>query len=202
MPIIKPLQLEPTSDIEDFAASVFQPKTFSIIYGPEGVGKTALLFKTLHHYYKTNLNDRGIAIGLDSIECYQYHQSKLAAALGVSKIKDKFPLLTLKHCKSPDVFAEIFFHFLPTLASNGYTRFILADGLHHFSKPVNQNRVIKYLIQATDCGIPILATMQTKPDLCYLNEFADVITHTFQLERPEFLGGDILEFGDTRLTME
>jgi hypothetical protein len=35
MPIIKPLQLEPTSDIEDFAATVFQPKTLSIIYGPQ-----------------------------------------------------------------------------------------------------------------------------------------------------------------------
>jgi Cdc6-like AAA superfamily ATPase len=53
MPIIKPLQLESTSDIEDFAATVFQPKTLSIIYGPEGVGKTALLHKLIFHRFQT-----------------------------------------------------------------------------------------------------------------------------------------------------
>ena len=72
MPIIRPLQFEPTSDIEDFATTVFQPKTLSIIYGPEGVGKTALLYKLLYHRYKTNENEKGLFIGLDSFECYQY----------------------------------------------------------------------------------------------------------------------------------
>ena len=45
MPIIKPLQLEPTSDIEDFAATVFQPKTLSIIYGPRWEKKKEILLK-------------------------------------------------------------------------------------------------------------------------------------------------------------
>jgi hypothetical protein len=41
--------------------------------------------------------------------------------------------------------------------------------------------------------------MNTKPDLSDLNEYPAVKIQTFQLERPEFLGGEILEFGDTRL---
>jgi hypothetical protein len=41
--------------------------------------------------------------------------------------------------------------------------------------------------------------MNIKPDLSHLTEYPAVKIQTFQLERPEFLGGEILEFGDTRL---
>jgi GTPase SAR1 family protein len=199
MPIIKPLQLEPTSDIEDFAATVFQPKTLSIIYGPEGVGKTALLYKLLYHRYKMNENEKGHFIELDSFECYQYHQTKISTALGVSSIKEKIPSLDLTHFKKPDIFAVVFFHSLHILISKMETHFVLADGLNRFTNQSFQNRVIKYLRQVADCDIPVIATMNTKPDLSDLTEYPAVKIQTFQLERPEFLGGEILEFGDTRL---
>jgi hypothetical protein len=47
--------------------------------------------------------------------------------------------------------------------------------------------------------MPVIATMNTKPDLSDLNEYPAVKIQTFHLERPEFLGAEILEFGDTRL---
>jgi len=112
MPIIKPFQLEPTLDIEEFARLIYQPKTFSIIYGPEGVGKTALLYKLLYHRYKTNENEKGLFIGLDNFECYQYHQTKMSTALGVSSIKEKIPSLVI-HFKKPDIFSVVFFSFSP-----------------------------------------------------------------------------------------
>lgn len=198
MPIIKPLKLEPTSDIKEFAASVFQPKTFSIIYGPEGVGKTALLYKLFYHRYKTNENENGLFIGLDNFECYQYHQTKISAALGVSSIKEKFPSLDLIQFKKPDIFAVIFFHSLHILISTMETHFILADGLNKFSNPSFLNRIIQqYLRQVADCGIPVIITMDTKPELNHLTEFPAVKIQTFLLKRPEFLGGEITEFGDT-----
>ena len=198
MTIIKPLQLELTSDIEDFAATVFQPKTLSIIYGPEGVGKTALLYKLLYHRYKTNENEKGLFIGLDNFECYQYHQTKMSTALGVSSIKEKIPSLVI-HFKKPDIFSVVFFHSLHILISTMETHFVLADGLNKFSNPSILNRVIQYLRQVADCGIPVIVTMDTKPDLSHLTEFPAVKIQTFQLERPEFLGSEITEFGDTRL---
>ena len=199
MPIIKPLQLEPTSDIEDFAATVFQPKTLSIIYGPEGVGKTALLYKLLYHRYKSDENEKGLFIGLDSFECYQYHQTKISTALGVSSIKEKIPSLVI-HFKKPDIFAVVFFHSLHILIPTMQTHFVLADGLNKFSNPSFLNRVIQqYLRQVADCGIPVIVTMDTKPDLSHLTEFPAVKIQTFQLERPEFLGGEFTEFRDTRL---
>ena len=199
MPIIKPLQLEPTSDIEDFAATVFQPKTLSIIYGPEGVGKTALLYKLLYHRYKSDENEKGLFIGLDNFECYQYHQTKMSTALGVSSIKEKIPSLVI-HFKKPDIFSVVFFHSLHILISTMETHFVLADGLNKFSNPSFLNRVIQQnLRQVADCGIPVIVTMDRKPDLSYLTEFPAVKIQTFQLERPEFLGAEITEFGDTRL---
>ncbi len=199
MPIIKPLQLEPTSDIEDFAATVFQPKTLSIIYGPEGLGKTALLYKLLYHRYKTDENEKGHFIGLDSFECYHYHQTKISTALGVSSIKEKIPSLDLTHFKNPDIFAVVFFHSLHILISTMETHFVLADGLNKFTKPSFQNRVIKYLRQVADCDIPVIITMDTKLDLSNLIEYPAVKIQTFRLERLEFRGGGITEFGDTRL---
>ena len=197
MPIIKPFQLEPTSDIEDFAATVFQPKTLSIFYGPEGVGKTALLYKLLYHRYKTNENEKGLFIGLDSFECYQYHQTKISTALGVSSIKEKIPSLVI-HFKKPDIFSVVFFHSLHILISTMETHFALVDGLNKLTNP-SKNRVIQNLRQVSDCGIPVIVTMDIKPDLNHLTEFPAVKIQTFLLERPEFLGGVITEFGDTRL---
>lgn len=198
MPIIKPLQLEPTSDIEEFARLIYQPKTFSIIYGPEGVGKTALLYKLFYHRYKKNENENGLFIGLDNFECYQYHQTKISTALGVSSIKEKFPSLDLIQFKKPDIFAVIFFHSLHILISTMETHFILADGLNKFSNPSFLNRIIQqYLRQVADCGIPVIVTMDKKPDLSPLTEFPAVKIQTFLLKRPEFLGGEINEFGDT-----
>ena len=199
MPIIKRLQLEPTSDTEDFAATVFQPKTLSIIYGPEGVGKTALLYKLLYHRYKSDENEKGLFIGLDSFECYQYHQTKISTALGVSSIKEKIPSLVI-HFKKPDIFAVVFFHSLHILIHTMETHFVLADGLNKFSNPSFLNRIIQqYLRQVAHCGIPVIVTMDIKPDLSYSTEFPAVKIQTFLLERPEFLGGEITEFGDTRL---
>lgn len=199
MPIIKPLQLEPTSDIKEFAATVFQPKTLSIFYGPEGVGKTALLYKLFYHRYKTNENENGLFIGLDNFECYQYHQTKISNALGVSSIKEKIPSLVI-HFKKPDIFAVVFFHSLHILIPTMETHFVLADGLNKFSNPSFLNRIIQqYLRQVADCGIPVIVTMDKKPDLRHLIEYTAVKIQTFHLERPEFLGGVITEFGDTRL---
>lgn len=59
MPIIKTLQLEPTSDIEDFAESIFEPKRLSIIHGPEGMGKlhwTQINISPFYHQPGTNVH--------------------------------------------------------------------------------------------------------------------------------------------------
>lgn len=50
-----------------------------------------------------------------------------------------------------------------------------------------------------DSGIPVLITMDKKPDLSHLSKTNSVKIQIFQLESPEFLGGELTEFGDTRL---
>jgi hypothetical protein len=44
--------------------------------------------------------------------------------------------------------------------------------------------------------------MNTKPDLSDLTEYPAVKIQTFHLVRPEFLGGEITEFGDTLITKD
>jgi len=198
MPIIKPLQLEPTSDIEDFAATVFQPKTLSIIYGPEGVGKTALLYKLLLYRFQTGEKMRGIFLGLDNYQTYQYHQIRLADLIGVTSIREKLTSLELYQFTSPNTF----YHFicvLPNIMTDFENYFVLADALNIAPNLTIQNEILNELKFIAKCDIPVIGSMNTKPDLSDLNEYPAVKIQTFQLERPEFLGGEILEFGDTRL---
>jgi|694.fasta_scaffold45362_2 GTPase SAR1 family protein len=198
MPIIKPLQLEPTSDIEDFAATIFQPKTFSIIYGPEGVGKTALLHKLILHRFQKGEKMRGVFLGLDNYQTYQYHQIRLADLMGVTSIKEKLTSLEFYQFTSPNTFYHLIC-VLPNIMKDFANYFVFADALNIAPNLTIQNEILNELKFIAKCDIPVIATMNTKPDLSDLNEYPAVKIQTFQLERPEFLGGDILEFGDTRI---
>ncbi len=198
MPIIKPLQFEPTFDIENFAASVFQPKTLSIIYGPEGVGKTALLYKLLFHRFQRGEKMRGIFLGLDNYQTYQYHQNRLADVMGVASIREKLTSLELYQFTSPNTFYHLIC-VLPNIMTDYENYFVFADALNIAADLTIQNKILNELKFIAKCDIPVIATMNTKPDLSDLTEFPAVKIQTFQLERPEFLGGKVLEFGDTLL---
>ncbi|MCA6471299.1 MAG: hypothetical protein IM591_13020 [Chitinophagaceae bacterium] len=193
--------MESTSDIENFAATVFQPKTLSIIYGPEGVGKTALLHKLVFHRFQTGKKMKGIFLGLDNYQTYQYHQNKLADVMGVTSIREKLTSLELYQFTSPNTF----YHFicdLPNIMRDFENYFVFADSLNIAPDLTIQNKILNELKFIAKCDIPVLASMNTKPDLSHLTEYPAVKIQTFQLERPEFLGGEITEFGDTLLTMD
>lgn len=200
------LQFEPTSDIEEFAKTIFQPKTFSIIYGPTGVGKTALLYKLLVHRFKANENMNGHFVKLDSHDSNQYHQSRASEVLGISSFKDEFTSMDFSNFEKPETAALIYFNILPIFISRFQTHWILVDDLNKLSKESflklkepSLIKAIRNLIKVVDSGIPVVATMDIKPDLSKLGDIPAIKLLIFQLERPEFLGNDILEFGDTRL---
>lgn len=198
MPIIKPLQLEPTSDIEDFAASVFQPKTLSIIYGPEGVGKTALIHKLILHRFQRGEKMRGVFLGLDNYQTYQYHKNRLVEVMGVTSISEKLTSLEFYQITSPNTFYHLI-SVLPKIMKDFENYFVITDALNILPDPTYQNKVLNELKYMAHCGIPVLANTSLQPDLSHLTEYPAVKIQTFQLERPEFLGGEFTEFGDSRL---
>ena len=198
MPIIKPLQFKPTSDIEDFAASVFQPKTLSIIFGPEGVGKTALLHKLLLQRFQTGKKMRGVFLGLDNYQTYQYHKNRLVGVMGVTSIIEKLTSLEFYQITSPNTFYHLIC-VLPNIMKDFENYFVIADALNILPDPTYQNKVLNELKYMANCGIPVIANTNLQPDLRHLIEYPAVKSQTFLLERPEFLGGEFTEFGDTRL---
>lgn len=196
MPIIKPLQLEPTSDIEDFAASVFQPKTLSIIYGPEGVGKTALLHKLIMHRFQKGEKMRGVFLGLDKFQTYQYHKNRLGDVMGITSIIEKLTSLEFYQITSPNTFYNLIC-VLPNTMKDFENYFVIADALNILPDSTYQNKVLNELKYMANCGIPVVANTNLQPDLRHLIEYPAVKSQTFLLKRPEFLGGEINEFGDT-----
>jgi archaellum biogenesis ATPase FlaH len=197
MPIIKPLQLEPTSDIEDFAATIFQPKTLSIIYGPKGVGKTALLYKLMYQRIKKNHELKGLFHGMNKPEIYKFYQTKLLGELGREYIRVRYLSMGFTQViDSKKVYPYI--SAVQRLMKKYDNYFFIVDGLRKLPTKTFFNVMTEFR-NVADSGIPVLVTMDTKPDLSNLIETSSVTIQTFQLERPEFLGGEILEFGDTRL---
>lgn len=198
MPIIKPLQLEPTSDIEDFAASVFQPKTLSIIYGSEGVGKTALVHKLILHRFQKGEKMRGVFFGLDNFQTYQYYKNRLVDVMGVTSISDKLTSLEFYQITNPNTFYHLIC-VLPNIMKDFENYFVIADALNILPDSIYQNKVLNELNYMAKCGIPVVANTSLQPDLRHLIEYPAVKIQTFLLERSEFLGGEFTEFGDTRL---
>ncbi len=198
MPIIKLFQLEPTSDIEEFAKSVFQPKTLSIIYGPEGVGKTALIHKLILHRFQKGEKMRGIFLGLDNYQIYQYHKNRLVEVMGVTYISEKLTSLEFYQITSPNTFYHLI-SVLPNIMTDFENYFVIADALNILPDPTYQNKVLNELKYMAHCGIPVLANTSLQPDLSHLTEYPAVKIQNFQLEILEFLGGEFTEFGDTRL---
>ena len=95
---------------------------------------------------------------------------------------------------------------LPIFISRFEKHWILVDDLNKLSKESflklkepSLIKAIRNLLKVVDSGIPVVATMNTKPDLGKLSDIPAVKLQTFLLERPEFLGGEFTEFGDTRL---
>jgi hypothetical protein len=141
---------------------------------------------------------KGIFLGLDKYDSYQYHQKRLAEVMAVSSIREKFTSMDLYKFTDPNTFFG-FISVLPHITLDIESQFIFVDGLNILPDGTFQNKVIIELKFLANCGIPVLASTITKPNLCNLIDYPSVKNQTFQLERPEFLGDDILEFGDTRL---
>lgn len=197
MIIIKPLQFEPTSDIEDFAATIFQPKSFSIIYGPKGVGKTALLYKLIYHRIKTSHELKGLFHGMNKPEIYKFYQSKLLGELGREYIRVRYLSMGFTQViDSKKVYPYI--SAVQRFMKKFENYFFIVDGLRKLPTKTFLNVMTEFR-NVADSGIPVLITMDTKPDLSHISKTSSVKIQIFQLERPEFLGDEITEFGDTRL---
>jgi len=144
---------------------------------------------------------RGIFLGLDNYQTYQYHQNRLADVMGVASIREKLSSLEFYQITNPNTF----YHFicvLPNIMKDFENYFVFADALNIAPNLTIQNKILNELKFIAKCDIPVLATMNTKPDLSNLTEYPAVKIQTFLLERPEFLMGDFKQFGDTNLIQE
>lgn len=144
---------------------------------------------------------RGVFIGLDNFQTYQYHKNRLVDVMGVTSISEKLTSLEFYQITSPNTFYHLIC-VLPNIMKDFENYFVIADALNILPDPTYQNKVLNELKYMANCGIPVVANTSLHSDLCHLTEFPAVKIQSFQLERPEFLGGETLEFGDTRLTKD
>ena len=130
-------------------------------------------------------------------EIYKFYHSKLFGELGSEYLRVRYLTIGFRHIEdSKKVYPYI--SAVHRLMKKFDNYFFIVDGLRKLPTKTLFNVMTEFR-NVADSGIPVLVTMDTKPDLSHLINTSSVIIQTFKLERPEFLGGEILEFGDTRL---
>jgi hypothetical protein len=197
--IIKPLDILETESIKAITERFKEKPKIHIITGAEKVGKTARVIKILSCLMKEHSNTfKPTFISLDNTAEYWQnliHQNK---ELFHYPCKDEFPISML----SVYLYVKISFH--------QQYNFIVIDGIDK-CRAVSCEKVFNILFStATDLGKNhwpnVFITARTNqlpldnPDLIQVQK--EGLIELWHLERPEYLGGEIKEFGDTRLTIE
>ena len=197
--IIKPLDILETESIKEITERFKEKNKIYIITGAEKVGKTALVIKILCCLMKEHSNTfKPVFISLDNTVEYWQNLIQQNKDLFWYPCKYEFPTSML----SVYMFVKVSFH-------QKYN-FIVIDGIDR-CKHVLGKKVFKIVFSnATNLGknhLPnVFITVRTNQlplDNSHLIQAQkEGIIELWHLERPEYLGGEIKEFGDTRLTIE
>ena len=199
--IIKPLEILESEDIKTLAERLKKKTKVYIISGSEKVGKTALVIKILYYLMKENPKKfKPIIISLDNSVAYWQNSMHLNDEIFRYPFKEsglgpfENSLWTLGIIR------------INLLVSHDYN-FIVIDGIDKCSEVLNKkdyealfNSIVSF---AKERKANYFITCRTEQLSISHSELVQSLKEGFvevwDLERPEYLGGDVKEFGEARL---
>ncbi|HET7115761.1 MAG TPA: hypothetical protein VFI29_04695 [Hanamia sp.] len=205
--IIKPLEILETEDIKALVERLKEKSKICIISGAAKVGKTALAIKILCYLMKDNPKEfKPIVISLDNSVEYWQNLMQLNEEIFRYPFKDK------SFGPSENSFralGNICLNIDGELLNRNYN-FIVIDGIGKCNEALNAhdfeilfNSVVYFAKHSKAIFFITCRTEQlsiSHPELDQSRK--EGLVELWDLERPEYLGGEIKEFGDTRLRIE
>ena len=207
--IIQPIQVEQIEEIEDLSKLILANPKLRVCIGSPKNGKTALIYKLLLGLIKQEAsNSIPLFIGLDRVSIYDYWNNRI-----FNSTIDQIVI---------NGFKQIPFIYAFSLISNNNSiisvqsiiedantkinyNLIFFDGFDWCFEIMNTdeiNEFVKYLYSLVkNKGISVYLNSQEYYS-CFDETKMNDQCEKWKLERPEYLGGDIIEWGDTRLTIE
>jgi len=204
--IIKSIEIAGTKDIEKLIESLNQREKFIICNGKEKVGKTALSYKLLNGLLRDEHKDwKPLFICMDKPSVYEYWQGKFKEKIEDKKVLERFESITfiypLENEQPLEYLSATINEYKPSITIvDGY------DNLLKLDESEEDKRLIIKLYFIYSCLIRIYLENKTTILINWQNSYGinrkkyeGVNIEYWELERPEYLGEDINEFGDTRL---
>jgi archaellum biogenesis ATPase FlaH len=207
--ILKPLKINETDDLGRLGLNVMQEPKLRICNGRVKNGKTALGYKLLHGILQQpSVFCKPLYIALAKKKNYTYWTKKIDAEIADWRILGCFNempvVFPLFYSSKKMPLAPIQPLMDDVIVKNG-CNFIIVDGFDCCFEILSTDEIkglVWYLSGLVkNRGISVFITGQG-----YCNYFNDTNLNSqlekWYLERPEYMGGDIVEWGDTRLTIE
>ena len=206
--ILQPLQLASTEEVRELAIAVIQDPKIRYFVGSPKNGKTALTFKLLLSLLKMQDSPcNPICIALDDKHVYEYWCTQLQTTssdpLLASSLQERvmlFPYATTKR----SVYIEKLKSIISEAINNAHYNFLVLDGFHKFKDHLQNDDLIQFLNDlagvVSSRGLNIFISSQVDDGFLIDDADPSLVEH-WMLTRPDYIGGDILSFGDTRLVI-
>ena len=207
--ILKPLKINETVDLGRLGLTLLQEHKLRVCTGRPKNGKTALGYKLLHGILQEpSVFCKPLYIALDKKKNYNYWIKKIETEITDWRIlgcfKEMPVLFPLLYSSKKKLRAPIQSLIDDLIVKNG-CNFIIVDGFECCFEILNTDEIKGFVWYLSGLvknrGISVFITGQG-----YCNYFNDTYLNTqlekWHLERPEYIGGDIVEWGDTRLIIE
>ena len=204
--VIRPVQVEQSKEVNEISKSILADPKFRICIGSPKNGKTALTFKILLSLIKQgSFKLNPLFIAFDNVSIYDYWNKKISitttdqiAIENFKKIPFLYPLSnTSNNYPNLPVHSRI-----EETISTGNYNLIIIDGFDWCFEVMSTDEInvfVKYLHElVTNKGISVYLNTQEYYS-CFDKTIINGQSQKWLLERPEYLGGDIVEMGDTRL---
>jgi len=204
--IIKPIDINRITDIKSLIESLNQSEKFIVCLGKEKVGRTALSFKLLNGLLSDEHRDwKPLFVCMDKPSVYQYWQGKFKEMIEDKKVLERFeriPFIYPLENEQP-------FDYLTATIKEYKPALIIVDGYDNLLK-LNESEEDKRLIIKLyfiysflnrfflENKTTILITWQNSYGI-NRKKYEGVNIEYWELERPEYMGEYIQEYGDTRL---
>lgn len=192
---IKPCDINETESVQFLCKQFEEKKKFYICTGKEKVGKTALAIKLLNTLSTETLtNYKPVVIFFD--DTMYYWQRKLKQDVII------FPFYFKRRVESKDIIATIQKYLL-----RNATNFIILDGVNACMGKWPKESIITLIgflieiVKNNQVNIFVTYRSDTKFLAYPVSSWASQndLIEAWHLERPEYFGGDIKEFGDASL---